>query len=267
MTDGIYSAFPVTNVNASVRVPSLLVRGMLVGFVAAALAFGFQSVFGEPRIDQAIAFEAQRYAASGEPVEPAVVSRPVQRTVGLATAILVYGGALGGIFALVFATAYGRLGGLGARSISTVLALGGFVVVILVPFLKYPSNPPAVSDPETIGRRTVLYLAMLLASVVAALVSVRLRQALLVRAGGWNAGLFAAAAFVAIVAVAHTMLPTVNEVPDGFPADVLWGFRLASLGGQLVLWTVVGLLFGDLTERSLRGSTSTGEPRAAARAV
>ncbi|MGO9135375.1 MAG: hypothetical protein ACLP8A_15190 [Methylovirgula sp.] len=31
---------------------------------------------------------------------------------------------------------------------------------------------------------------------------------------------------------------------------MLWRFRLAALGLQLVLWTAIGLLFGVLTERS-----------------
>jgi hypothetical protein len=251
----------------SLSVPTLLMRGMLVGFAAAALAFGFQSVFGEPSVDQAIAFEEQRSAASGAPAEPEVVSRQMQRTIGLGTALLIYGGALGGIFALVFATAYGRVGRLSARGTALLVALGGFVVVILVPFIKYPASPPAVGDPATIGQRTVLYLAMLLGSVVAALAAVRIRHMLLRRAGDWNATLVAVAAFIAIAALVQIILPPANGLPQGFSADTIWGFRLAALGGQLVLWTVLGLLFGDLTERSLRDSASTTEPTAAARAV
>lgn len=267
MMDGTCSVSPATDMNASLSVPSLLMRGILVGFLAAGLAFGFQSVFGVPRVNQAIAFEEQSYAASGEAAEPEVVSRQLQSTLGLGTALAIYGGALGGIFALVFATAYGRLGGIGARETSLLVALGGFLVVILVPFIKYPANPPAVGNPETIGQRTVLYLAMLLGSVVAALVAMRVRQTLIGRSGAWNATLIAGAAFVAIAAVVQIVLPVVNEVPADFPADTIWGFRLAALGGQLVLWGGLGLVFGDLTERSLRTSTSVRKPIAAARAV
>ncbi|MFD0889965.1 CbtA family protein, partial [Streptosporangium algeriense] len=38
------------------------------------------------------------------------------------------------------------------------LAAAAFVAVVLIPFVKYPANPPAVGDPETINQRTVLYL-------------------------------------------------------------------------------------------------------------
>jgi hypothetical protein len=48
------------------------------------------------------------------------------------------------------------------------------------------------------------------------------------------------------------LLPPVNEVPADFSATVLWRFRLASVGTQLVLWTTIGLLFGALTERRAR---------------
>jgi hypothetical protein len=60
-----------------------------------------------------------------------------------------------------------------------------------------------------------------------------------------------AAAYVAIVGIAGYALPTVNEVPEHFSAVVLWNFRIASLGLQVVLWTTVGLLFGFLAEQVL----------------
>jgi hypothetical protein len=49
----------------------------------------------------------------------------------------------------------------------------------------------------------------------------------------------------------------IDEVPAGFPADVLWNFRLAAWGIQVVLWASIGLLFGWLTERDRRWSRVT----------
>jgi predicted cobalt transporter CbtA len=220
---------------------SLLVRGMLVGLVAGLLALGFASRFGEPQVDRAIGFEDARAIALGERPAPAPVSRGIQRGIGLATAVGAYGVAVGGIFGLAFAVAWGRIGRFGARSTAALLALAGFVTVELVPFLKYPANPPAVGDPGTIGRRTGLYLAMIVISV-------------LVAAGAlWFGRLLAVGLFLVLVAIAQIAMPPVDEVPPGFPATVLWRFRLASLGTQAVLWATFGLLFGALTERSLRG--------------
>ena len=99
---------------------------------------------------------------------------------------------------------------------------------------------------------------MILSSVVAALLAIRLRKVLLPRQGGWNATLLAGGAFVLIVAAVQLVLPTVDEVPRDFPADVLWSFRIASLGTQVMLWATIGLLFGSLTERGVRAVPATG---------
>src|SRR3954451_18058423 len=147
-------------------VRGLLIRGMLAGLAAGILMFAFAKVFGEPAIDRAIAFE-------GPSDEAPLVSRALQSTLGLLTGTVVYGVALGGIFALVFAAVYGRVGHARPRTTAAVLALVGFTVIILVPFLKYPSNPPAVGSDETIGYRTQIYFAMLAISVAAAVAALR----------------------------------------------------------------------------------------------
>ena len=222
---------------------SLLVRGMLVGLAAGVLAFAFAYVFGEPQVQRAIDFEE---TLAGH--DPEVVSRGVQRTLGLLTGTVVMGVALGGLFSLVFAYAYGRLGALNARATSALLALGGFVTITAVPFTKYPANPPTVGNPDTIDKRTALFLAMIAISVLAAIAAARVRRDLLPRTSPWNATLLAVALFVAIVAAAELILPAVHETPPGFPADVLYRFRLASLGIGLTLWTAIGLGFGALAE-------------------
>src|SRR5437870_9626624 len=105
------SDFPATKpVEATGLIKSLLVRGMLAGLVAGLLALAFASLFGEPQVGQAIAVESQIRRAAGGPADPVLVSRAVQRSVGLATAVCVYGAAFGGLFALVFAVVYGRIG-------------------------------------------------------------------------------------------------------------------------------------------------------------
>lgn len=240
---------------------TLLARGMGVGLAAALLAFVFSFLVGEPQVERAIELEGQAAAAAGLAEEPEVVSRGVQRTVGLATASAMYGLALGGLFGIAFAVAYGRIGGFGPRAAAGLLALGGFVTVQLVPFLKYPPNPPAVGDPDTIGRRTVLYL-MLAISVLAGLAAVSFGRRAAPRLGNWNATLAATGGSLALVVAAYLVLPGVDEVAAGFPATMLWRFRLASLGTQAVLWAAVGLLFGALTERGLQGRSR--RPAAAA---
>lgn len=232
----------------SSTVRNMLVRGMVAGVVTALPVFALAYLLGEPHVDAAISFEAAHEPAGGGD-DPEPVGRGMQSTLGLLTAVGVYGIALGGIAALVFCFALGRLGRLGTRSTALLVALGAFVTVFLVPFVKYPANPPAVGEPDTIGQRTGLYFLMMLLTVLLALAAILLGRRVRARLGVWNATVLAGAAFVVLVGLAVGFLPSVNEVPKDFSASLLWEFRLTSVGMQVLLWTVFGLLFGHLAER------------------
>jgi len=245
-------------------VRTLLIRGMLVGLLAGLLVFGFGKVFGEPQVDRAIGFESaldeakvKAEAAKGIHIvgEPELVSRRVQASLGLLTGVVVYSTAFGGLFALIFAVADRRVVALRPRAVSALLAASGFIAVYVVPNLKYPANPPAVGDPDTIRQRTALYFIMLAFSVVTMVGAVVLRKRLAERlSDGWNAALIAAGGYLIAVIAMACILPTINEVPDAFPAKVLWQFRLASFGMQLIMWATIGLVFGVLTERAMMSS-------------
>jgi predicted cobalt transporter CbtA len=227
---------------------TLLICGLVAGVVAGVLAFGFASIAGEPSVDQAIAYEQAHSTAAGS--EPALVSRGTQKGFGLLTASVVYGLALGGIFALVFAFVYGRVAHTSPARTSLWLAAAAFLVVYLVPFVKYPPNPPAVGDPDTIGDRTALYLVMVWISVLAAVAALRLRRNPLV----------AVAAYLGVVVVAGLALPGVHELPKNFPATTLWTFREASVGAQLAIWTSIGLVFAATAQRVMAGKPMLAWP-------
>jgi CDP-diglyceride synthetase len=218
----------------------LLGRGLLAGLAGGLIAFAFAHTFGETPIDQAIAFEH----AHSVTADPVLVSRGIQSSAGLLTATCVYGLALGGLFALAFAVVQGRVSRLRPLVTAGLLALAGYLIVFAVPFLKYPANPPSVGNPDTIGRRTALYLSMVAVSVLAAIVAYRVGRAL-------GRPLVAPAVYIALVAAAAAVLPGVHEVPKSFPADTLWHFRLASLGTQACIWATLGLGFGALADRLL----------------
>jgi predicted cobalt transporter CbtA len=259
----------------------LLTRGMLVGFVAGLLCFGFLKLVGEPQVDRAIAFEsameAKEKPSAGQPqhdhsahdhshaevpksaldsaetpkAEPEeLVSRSTQAGLGLFTGVTLYNTAFGGLFALVFALTYRRMGDFDARTTAALLAICGIVAVYFVPILKYPANPPAVGNPATLAMRTATYFAMIAISLAAMIAAWMLRNRLVQRFGNWNAALIAAAAYFIVVIGVALALPDVSEVPEEFPAAVLWQFRIASAGAQLIMWTTIGLTFGALTERA-----------------
>jgi predicted cobalt transporter CbtA len=75
---------------------------------------------------------------------------------------------------------------------------------------------------------------------------------------------------VVTAAVVMVLLPTVDETPEplrdasgaiiypGFPADVLYEFRLLSLGTQLLLWVTIGVVFATLAGRLLEERAESG---------
>lgn len=259
MTAGTFLDSPATKQGFVHMVRSLLIRGMLVGLAAGIVAFCIARIIGEPSVDLAIAFEAKMYAAMNMPDDPELVSRGVQSTIGLLTGVLLYGAAFGGLFALVFAYAYGRMGSLGPRATSALLALVAFIAIVLVPDLKYPANPPGANHHDSIGFRTTWYFMMIVISIAGMTLALSARKALVTRYGAWNGAIAGGALFVAIIALAQVFLPAIDEVPADFPAAVLWNFRLANLGIQAVMWAVLGLGFGYLAERLMPGSSRAGK--------
>ncbi|MFE7231877.1 CbtA family protein [Streptomyces sp. NPDC002405] len=236
----------------SATVRNLLVRGMLAGLAAGVLALAVAYFLGEPFVDKAIGLEeAHSHSHSHSHDEVEVVSRSLQSTAGLATGVLVYGVAFGGIAALAFCFALGRVGRFSPRATALLLSGCALLAVYVVPFLKYPANPPAVGQEDTIGKRTTLYFLMMLLSILLAIAATILGKRLAPALGTWYATVAAVAAFAVVIGLAYAFLPTVNEVPADFPATLLWRFRLSALATQTVLWGGFGLLFGELAGRML----------------
>ncbi len=234
-------------------VGNLVIRGIIVGIVAGLLAFGFSKYMGEPWVDLAIGYEDSHAqpAAPGEPEEPAIVSRDMQSGFGLMSGLVVMGAGLGGLFSIVFAFAYGRIGNLGAQQTSALLALLIWIATFFAPFLKYPANPPASSDDTTIAFRSATYLVMLAVSLAAMLGAWVLRQRLAKDYGSWYATLISAAAYIVVVVAFYVILPNINETPADFPATVLYNFRMASIGTWVIIWGALGLIFGYVVDVTL----------------
>jgi hypothetical protein len=215
-------------------------RGLAAGLAGGAAMAAFLLLVGESSIRQALVIEAAR--SGGEHGEE-LFSRSQQVEGGVIAALL-YGLLLGAVFAVVYAATRSHRGPMSDFRRSVCLGAIGYVTVVVVPALKYPANPPGVGDPDSIGSRTVAYLTLLGASILLAVLVrmlwLRLRdrgfteEVQVVVAGGvW---------FLA-VALAVILWPANPDVVS-LPAQLLWRFRLAALGGALALWTTLAIVFG-----------------------
>jgi hypothetical protein len=234
-------------------------RGLAAGLLAGLLTGVFAFAFGEPLQDRAAAFEEKADAAHAHGAAPShaggsgmvELSRSTQK-VGLFFATGLSGCFVGGMYGIAFAFFRGRLSAKSDWSRSLSLAAALFAGVALLPFLKYPANPPGIGGPSTIGSRTSSYFAMvalsLLVVLAAWLVARFLRErgvSLPVRQAVVGVG------FAAVVGLLLAVLPPATD-PGDFPAGLLWDYRLSSLGTLLTLWAALGASFGALCERANR---------------
>jgi MFS family permease len=156
-----------------------LVRAVVVAALVATLfAAAFHLTVSERFVDRTIRLEEQAEAehleaegAAPEHHEP-VFSRRTQKA-GLLVGLVVYGLGAGAVFAGVYALLGQHLPGRSQRA--RVYLFGGITVfsAVLIPFLKYPSNPPGVGDPGTLTQRQLLYIGCLLLSVAGVWIAAR----------------------------------------------------------------------------------------------
>lgn len=276
----------------------LIGRGVLAGALAGLLTFVFARIFAEPVIQAGIDYEAGRDAAQDAldkamgmampEAGPDIFSRTVQANIGIGSGLVVFGAAMGALFAVAYVICIGRVGRVRPRQLAMLVAGGGFAALYLVPFLKYPANPPAVGNHETIRERGALYMTMVVCSVLFLILAVNLGKRLQGRLGTHNATLIAASAFIVAIGVVMLLLPPLGHLPanvaanghqatetplplkdadgvivyPGFPADVLYRFRLYSVGAQLIMWTTIALVFGTLADRLFRAPRPAPAPSA-----
>jgi predicted cobalt transporter CbtA len=214
-----------------------LLTGAISGTILAIANLGIVLPF----IEQAIALENGRAAEQGEMLDVFEFDnyRIWQRT-GQIAAGTILGTSVGALFGLVFA--YSRSSIPASTNLKKALILAGIMwfVLFIVPALKYPANPPAVGNPETIYYRQSLYVAYLTISGLTAL-----GVAFLYRKLGNKQAKKALipAIYAGIIIAAYLILP---PNPDAItaPMELVVGFRIASGFTMSVFWLLLGFFLG-----------------------
>jgi hypothetical protein len=212
-------------------------RGALAGFVAGLLGFVFARIFAEPLIDKAIAYENGRgeildklNTAAGRVTEaegPEVFSRAVQSSIGMASAIVGFATAMGALLAVAYLVVHGRFR---VRPQTTVWLLAGFgfLGVFLLPFVKYPANPPAVGHDFTVTTRGHLYVTMVTASLVLLGVAAYAARALVPRLGLLRSVMIAAFGFLVAYGLLIGLLPSLGNLAANKDHVDQFGFARAA---------------------------------------
>ncbi|HEY6498955.1 MAG TPA: CbtA family protein [Streptosporangiaceae bacterium] len=212
-------------------------RGALAGVVAGVLGFIFARIFAEPVINKAIDYESGRDSwlallnkAAGRPVAPdgpEIFSRTIQSTVGVATGIIAFSAAMGALIAVAYLVLHGRFN-IRPRNLVWMLAAFGFAGVYLLPFVKYPANPPAIGHTFTITTRAQLYLTMVAGSLVLLGLAVWLARRLMPRFGMTGAVVLSAVAFLVVYGALIGLLPSLGNLAANVAHANQFGYARAA---------------------------------------
>ncbi len=226
---------------------------LLAGAIAGTILGAINQVAVEPYIDYAVELEMQNTNQSSQIINPAEFTayRLWQRG-GEIVAGTILGLSIGSLFGIVFAYTHSSVPGSNNKKKALIVAGIMWFVLFLMPALKYPANPPAVGDPETIYYRQSLYVAFLVISGFSALGLAFLYR----KMGALNIKKsIIPVAYAAIISGAYLAMPA-NPDPINAPMDLVMGFRITSAITISMFWGLLGVIFGTFWDKLNPGETA-----------
>jgi predicted cobalt transporter CbtA len=221
-----------------------LIIVLISGIVSGIILGGINLILVEPFLEEAIGIENQNLFASGEEKDTTEFwikyddYRSWQKS-GQIVAGLILGISFSALFGLVYALSRTSL--LGNTEFKKSMFLAGlmWLTIYLIPILKYPANPPAVGNPETVVFREILYVSFIAISGFGAVVFYKLFRKIKDRKQ------IAIIGYVIFVGVMFMVLP---DNPDDItaPKGLVENFRMASILTISIFWLSLGVLFGSL---------------------
>jgi len=202
----------------------------------------------EPYLDEAIGIENQILFASGEEEDTLQFqveyeSYRIWQKSGQVLAGAILGTSIGALFGIVFALSRKILPG--EHHVKKALVLSGimWLTIYLIPFLKYPANPPTVGDSDTVVLRAILYLSFIAISGFGAVGFYQLFKRLEKRKR-----ILTFIGYGAFISAAFLLMP---ENPDEVtaPMDLVNGFRATSVVAVSIFWISVGIILGALWQK------------------
>ena len=217
----------------------VLLSGAFAGFIHGTVNF----VIVEPYLDQAIGIENQNLFASGEAKDTPQFwveyeGYRVWQKSGQILAGVILGVSIGSLFGIVFALSRNVLPG--NNDLKKTITLSGIMwfTLYIIPFLKYPANPPTVGDGETVVLRAILYLSFIAISGLGAFSFYKLSTKL-----QNNKKIIPLAGYAIFIGTVFLIMP---ENPDEItaPIELVTEFRIMSVLGVSSFWASIGIILG-----------------------
>ncbi|MDN5846484.1 MAG: CbtA family protein, partial [Candidatus Nitrosocosmicus sp.] len=110
----------------------------------------------------------------------------------------------------------------------------------VVPFIKYPANPPAVGDPETIDLRASLYTGF---QLVSGLITLGLAVLLFKIRNIRYVVYLIPIIYLGLIAFIYAIFPA-NPDEITAPMDLVNAFRAVTFGTMVMFFLILGGIFG-----------------------
>ncbi len=165
----------------------------------------------------------------------------------------ILGMSIGSLFGIIFSYAKKSLPSSDIIKKTLILAAIMWLILFIIPFVKYPSNPPTVGDADTVNERMALYAGLI---AVSGLLTLGFYYASKFLPG--RKKIFALAGYFCILGGVIFMFP---ENPDtiSISNDLLYDFRVASVISVTIFWITLPFVFGGLWNKFLPSTADLTE--------
>jgi len=226
-----------------------LKAGVSGGLISGAALGGLLLLFLTPLI-----LEAETYEVRIPDSHP-LISRNVVHFWTFAGAIM-----LGILCSIIFTFTYTmvqhRIPVENAQFKGLILALNSFLVAVFIPSLYLPPNPPGIETSLPVMTRQSIFFAIIIAGILASIAFWTIYSRLSLKDNpmfGLSIGAFA---FVAIIITVFLLVPSNSNIPS-IPSDLLWKYRIESIGAMFAFWVIMGVVVNSMLDHfRLHGSIS-----------